>query len=461
MKRIIALFLVLITVCTALLACSKPEEGEIISEYTADDIVMKTENFSYTRGEFSVIFFLYVNEFFPSPEAVDFYNIDVDASFKDQNYDQNITWFDYFRDISLAYMETVLIRCEAAKAAGVELTEEDLDTIEAEVDRCVRFANDYDYTEEEYFNYRFGPDGSQKALREYLKKDALAARFDSFETDKYSFTDEDRTKYVEENREAFYAIDYISFTFDEDDDPNAKAAAEALARITDPAAFDGYILSYMTDTLKLGKESASTKDCYKSFKHYDEYSDFSKWAFDGAEEGSTYIKAKEVEGQYTVYLLTKAPSLREDLTKNVRVIMVDEDSHETSARAESYAEGLLEKWKEGEATEESFEALAKEETDDESGKATGGLIEGIAAGDSLPEGLCEWLYDSETVPGSTGVFDGSACYYVVYFVGNGEVKWRRDVDELLFQDKYTKKLEDLEATYVTEKFDEVIGSLDA
>ena len=125
MKRIIALLLVLVMAVTAMAACAK-DEGEIMGadeKYSADDIVMKTENFSYTRGEFSVIFYLYVNEFFSSQEAVDFYNIDVNTSFKDQIYYQDTTWFDYFKDISVSYMETVLVRCEGAKAAGIENVE--------------------------------------------------------------------------------------------------------------------------------------------------------------------------------------------------------------------------------------------------------------------------------------------------------------------------------------------------
>lgn len=461
MKRIIALLLVLVMAATTLLACAK-DEGEVIADdpYSADDIVMKTENFSYTRGEFSVIFYLYVNEFFSSQEAVDFYNIDVNASFKDQIYYNDMTWFDYFEDIAVAYMETVLVRCEGAKAAGIELSEDDNAAIKAEVDRAVRIANDLDYTVEEYFNYRFGPDGSKDALRGYLEKDALAARFDSSETAKYSFTEDDREAYIEKNKDSLYAIDYITYTFDEDDDVNAAAAADALAKITDPAAFDQYVLDYMKDTLLLKSEEISTDKCYKYAKTYDKTSDFSVWAFDGAEAGTTYVKSNEVDGQYTVYLLTKAAGLRNEVTKNVRVLLVDVDNHETSSRAKLYAEELLGEWQKGETTVESFEELVKEKSDNEEGKSLGGAIEGLSISDDLPDGLYEWLYDSETKVGDAAVYEGVECYYIVCFAGDGDIKWEMDVENGLMNDAYTAALEKLEKDYPVEKFQEIIDSLD-
>ena len=462
MKRIIALLLVLVMAVSAMAACAK-DEGEIMGadeKYSADDIVMKTENFSYTRGEFSVIFYLYVNEFFSSQEAVDFYNIDVNSSFKDQMYYQDTTWFDYFKDISVSYMETVLVRCEGAKAAGIELSEEDNEAIKAEVDRCVRIANDLDYTVDEYFNYRFGPDGSKQALKAYLEKDALAIRFDEAKAKEYSFTDEDRKAYIEKNKDSLYAIDYITYTFDEDNDANAKAAADALAKITDAEEFDKYIVDYMTNTLQLKAEEITTDKCYKYAKIYDKASAFSEWAFNGAEAGTTYVKANEIDGQYTVYLLTKAAGLRDEVTKNVRVLLVDVANHETSSRAKIHAEDLLSEWQKGEATVESFEALVKEKSDDEEGKKVGGVIEGLSVSDDLPRGMYEWLCNSETKVGDAAVYEGVECYYVVCFAGDGDIKWEMDVENGLMQDAYTAILEDIEKENKVETFEEIINSLD-
>lgn len=462
MKKIIALLLAVVFVSMPLAACNDGAGNETEeNKYKASDVVLKSENFSFTRAEFSIVFHQYFMDFFYDSEVVDFYNVDLEASLKDQVYYDDVTWFSYFADMAVDYMTTMLTLCEAAKDDGMELSEDEIAEIEKAVDTYVRYAADYGYSEDEYFTNLFGKDADQDALREYYKKEALAYKYQMKEMDSYSFTDEEMMAYAEENRESFMTIDYISYTFDEDKDKNAKAAADSLAKITDPSAFDSYLITYMTDTLMLKQEEITTKDCYNKCKYYDEYSEFSKWAFgEGAAAGTTYVKANEVDGQYTVYLLTKAAGLRTEPTKDVRTITVSIDSHETTAKAQSYAEELLKKWQDGEATEESFIELVKSESDSETEIANDGLTKGVAIGDDVPEGLCDWLYDSATVPGSADVFKATGCYYVVYFCGDGEIKWKMDAESVLVNEKLTEKEEALAEQYPVEKFDKVINSLE-
>ncbi len=463
MKKIIALILVIVMAAVPLMACNNNDEGEIMGDdnpYKASDIVLKSENFSYTRAELSIAFHQYYMDFSYDNENIDFYNIDTEASLKDQIYYDDVTWFDYFADMSVAYMKDVLLLCEAAKANGIELTEEDLESIEDALDSFVRYANDYGYSEEEYFTLAFGSDADQDALREYYKKEALAIKYEESVIGGYSFTDDELLSFAKKNEKQYYTIDYISYTFDEDNDKDAKAAAEALAKITDAAAFDAYILSYMTDTLALEVERRTTKDCYYSYKYYDEYSEFSKWAFDGKKAGETYIKSNEVDGQYTVYLLTKAPDIRDDITKDICMITVDIDSHDSTAKAMSYAEELIEEWKKGEATEESFSELAKKHSDDTAAKTDGGYERGIARGESLPEGFEEWLYDSETAVGSTTVIKEPGYYYAVYYVGEGELKWKLDAKAGITNEKYLEHQEGIAKEHTIEEIEEVINSLD-
>jgi len=180
MRRIISFILAVLTVL-CLASCTKKEEGEIQTPqnpYKPEDIVMKTENFSYTRGELSIIFYQYCNEFFYDSETVDFYNVEPAVSLKDQMYGDE-TWFDYFLNISKDHMKNVLLLCEGAKAAGIELSEEDLAEVEKAIVDVDRYITSYDYNEQEYFAMKFGVDSSRDALREYLKKEALATRYEN------------------------------------------------------------------------------------------------------------------------------------------------------------------------------------------------------------------------------------------------------------------------------------------
>ncbi|MBQ4067507.1 MAG: hypothetical protein IJD22_07685, partial [Clostridia bacterium] len=176
----------------------------------------------------------------------------------------------------------------------------------------------------------------------------------------------------------------------------------------------------------------------------------------------TYMRSNEVDGEYTVYYLARGAEIEDYLTKNVRVLATDITKHETTAKAMEHCEELLSQWEGGEATEESFIELVKKESDDKTASATGGLIEGLGKSDeNLPEGLTDWLYDEATVPGSADIFKSAGIYYVIYFVGDGEVKWRMDAEDFLIGDNYSAKKEADTEKYPVEKFETVIDSLEA
>ncbi len=464
MKRIIALLLVLIMAAMSFAACKGEKEESETREpsFNSDNVVLSTENFSYTRGELSIAFYQYYREFYYNNENIDFYNIDQEASLKDQIYYDDLTWFDYFADMAVEYMSSVLVLCEGAKENGMELNEEDIASIEEAVDSYVRYANDYGYTEEQYFEVMFGPDVDQDCLREYYKKEALAIKYENSVVESYTFTEDELSACVEENKEAFYTIDYISYTFDEDKDANAKASADALLAVGDAESFDAYILDYMVNTLMLKDEEQTTADCYKNNKFYDETSEFSKWAFSDGKAGETYMRTNEVDGEYTVYFLARGAELEDYPTKTVRVLATDITKHETTAKAMEHCENLLSQWKSGEATEESFIELVKAESDDKTASTGGGLIEGLAKSDeNLPEGLVEWLFSETTVPGSADIFKSAGIYYIVYLVGDGETKWLMDAEDFLIGEKYSEKKEADIEKYPVEKFDTVIDSLEA
>ena len=173
------------------------------------------------------------------------------------------------------------------------------------------------------------------------------------------------------------------------------------------------------------------------------------------------MRPNEVDGEYTVYYLSRGAEIEEYSTKNVRVLSTDITKHETSTKAMEHCENLLSEWESGEATEDSFIALVEEESDDKTATTTGGLNEGFAKSDeNLPAGLIEWLYSEETADGSADIFKGNGIYYIIYLVGDGETKWIMDAEEFLTGEKYAEKKAADTEKYPVEKFDTVIDSLE-
>ena len=91
------------------------------------------------------------------------------------------------------------------------------------------------------------------------------------------------------------------------------------------------------------------------------------------------------------------------------------------AECEAVALALLEEWKAGDATEESFAALAAEKTEDPGSKNTGGLYEDVYVGQMVPE-FEEWCFDESRRIGDTGLVRTSYGYHIMYFVGD-EYAW--------------------------------------
>ena len=112
---------------------------------------------------------------------------------------------------------------------------------------------------------------------------------------------------------------------------------------------------------------------------------------------------------------------------DVRHILVmpaeqDENGEYTEAawqEAEQKAEAILNEWKAGEATEESFAALAGENSEDPGSVSNGGLYEDVYPG-QMVDAFDAWCFDDARQPGDTGIVKTDYGYHVMYFVGRGE-----------------------------------------
>ena len=92
------------------------------------------------------------------------------------------------------------------------------------------------------------------------------------------------------------------------------------------------------------------------------------------------------------------------------------------AEAKAAAEEILASWKAGEATEESFAALANEKSADGDG-VSGGLYENVYPG-QMVDAFESWCFDEGRKPGDTGIVETEYGYHVMYFVGESGTNYR-------------------------------------
>ena len=82
--------------------------------------------------------------------------------------------------------------------------------------------------------------------------------------------------------------------------------------------------------------------------------------------------------------------------------------------AEQKAQSLLDEWKAGEHTEDSFAFLAAENSADTGSASNGGLYEEVYPG-QMVDAFDAWCFDAARQPGDTGIVKTEYGYHVMYF----------------------------------------------
>ncbi len=103
------------------------------------------------------------------------------------------------------------------------------------------------------------------------------------------------------------------------------------------------------------------------------------------------------------------------------------------------AENILKQWKDGEATEASFAALATEKTEDPGSQSTGGLYQYVYEGQMVPA-FNDWCFDESRQYGDTGIVKTNYGYHIMFFV-YGEDGWSRRAEEALITDACTEVMQ--------------------
>lgn len=109
------------------------------------------------------------------------------------------------------------------------------------------------------------------------------------------------------------------------------------------------------------------------------------------------------------------------------------------------AQGLLDQWKEGEATEETFIQLAVDHSAD-GNASTGGLYSGITSSTNFVEPFLSWCMDESRQVGDTGLVQSDYGYHIMYFSDSYEL-WREAAVSNLTSEKMYETMAAMEAEY--------------
>lgn len=420
--------------------------------------------------------------------------VDLTKSLKSQAYgsESDTTWFDYLMGETKTALTEVMTLCEQARASGFELTDEQNQIIEDQ-------AKNVDLSS-------FSSKISREDVKNCIQMSTLASLYKQSIESAYKYSDADLQKQYDDNKNDYDKVAYrsytITFTTDEDstdESSNSSAESSTVSAESSDTSSDTESSSAETTKITLKQpeaqlkayelKSATSEDNFieivKSIEKtlnpsvtddelettinttltknvsYTEDNDLSTWAFDAERKvGDTYITGDADTGSYKVYYLTAAPARDESATVSARHILFTSDKYGSDDAAKAKAEEILNEWKSGAATAESFGELALKYTEDSATMYTGGLYENIKQG-SLETEFNDWIFDSSRKAGDTDIVKTSYGYHIIYFVGSGLQQWQADVKTDLVTNEYSKDLATFEATYSVTYTDDVVNSIPA
>lgn len=166
---------------------------------------------------------------------------------------------------------------------------------------------------------------------------------------------------------------------------------------------------------------------------YDDYAGFLNLYYEGlgyyAQVTESYsVTDAEIEAYFDENAASYAENGidKDDVLVNVRHILImpegatsdtirtEEFPEEAWATSEQRAKDVLEMWKTGEMTEDSFAALAREHSEDDGSKANGGLYEDVSEGQMVAE-FNDWCFDAGRQPGDFDIVKTDFGYHIMYF----------------------------------------------
>ena len=141
-------------------------------------------------------------------------------------------------------------------------------------------------------------------------------------------------------------------------------------------------------------------------------------------------------------------------TMDVRHILIQPEasedgtfSEEAWAAADTEAQRILAEWQAGDATEDSFAALAGTYSTDPGSSSNGGLYEDVVPGQMVTE-FNDWCFDPARQTGDTGIVKTSYGYHIMFFSSaSEELYWKDTVKADLLYEEIAKLSDEIVLKY--------------
>ena len=413
---------------------------------------------TYNTAETSYYFNnIYQNFVSQNGSYLSYMGLDTSAPLREQSYGDE-TWFDFFLEQTQSQMAVIDALNDAAAADGFTWTADLQAQLDETMNTVTSMATSRGFGNvSKYLQQIYGPTMSVSTYKEQLQRTMLAEAYSKQYADSLQYSDAELTAAYEADPNRGDGVDYESVRISgaaptTDADGNTvevtdEMTANAMAAAKETAT--NIIREYRKggDLSKLAEDNDGTYNSMENGSYSD--SALQNWLFDSSRKAGDAAVVEDQDGSaYYVAVFHDRQRRDYDLI-NVRHILIQPETGEKTADEEGYAKeqaqlkadaekkaaDLLSQWQAGEATEDSFAALAEENSSDPGSASNGGLYEDVAPGDMV-QPFNDWCFDSSRKPGDTGIVETDYGYHVMYYVGTDMPYWKLQARNSLFNEDY-------------------------
>ena len=488
MKLYTGIFFVVLALMLVVVVIALIDNSGIVERNTT---AVKVGEEPISAAEMNMYYIETINEFYnANANYLAMYGLDPYTALDQQrSSDGTTSWADYFIDMAKEDIRNNYAIYNSAVEAGYQLSESDqanIDELMADMDETAA-SGGYSSTNK-YLESIYGTGANTETYKHVMEVMAVASAYYADYQDSLSYSADllasteakNPLNYNHYSYDTFimYASTYLEggtetedgkIEYSDAENAAALAAAEADAKVLVENTYaSSEEFNNAINALPIhadGKNAPSVLSVDNKGGH-EVIELVREWVTDPARQPGdvTYVERitgtgdEATVGGYNVIYFRGATENKFPLV-NVRHILtsfeggtVDQTTGETKystveiAKAKDAAQAIYDEWLAGEATEESFAALANEYSTDPGSNTIGGLYENVYPNEMVAE-FNDWCYDESRQPGDHAIIETDYGYHIMYFSGYSETNYR---DYLITQELIAEDMAEWNAT-ITEQ----------
>lgn len=438
--KIIGIALIVVLVC---IVASFPIRNYLTINGTyikvSGDAVSKVE-FDY---HYQVASSDYISQYGP---YLSYFGLDLSRDITTQMYSENLTWGDYFEELAVDNLAREKALLKAAKEEG--FTYDVTDEYNEYREKLKEAASEAGTTVKNYVKELYGVYATESRVKSYVQNGMYLNAYLEQLSEQMKPGQEEIQEYYDNDKASYDSVDYRMLTVNAELPTEPTELADPVEETTEDESegAEGEEKAYepseaeIEAAMKLAKEEADQKE--KTIRTAGELNTNKKsasvtsavreWLFDEQRTAgdTTVIEDANYHRYYVVSFedryLDQTPSV------DLRMVITTEDN----------GEAILEEWKGGEATEESFAAICDQYNDSEMLSVEGGLFEALTSS-SVPDELWAWMSESTRTAGDTTVIspENEETTYVAYYVGANDAEWILNIRNTLLSQKMSEYMD--------------------